>query len=229
MSVPSQEFEGHSIVILGQFNPSIFQPLWFAANNLVRKQEAESATIEIVHKQATVFRVEWFSLQVTTDSFTVTTKEPAMSRPLRDLAVGTFKVLEHTPLRAFGMNRNGDYAMPSEAVWHSFGHQLAPKQYWKDILLEPGLLNMVIQGKRSNSSGTIKVTVSTSLRVPHGIFINVNEHHGLDRPELTPVDRNQLFLKTLQDGWDDFLSYAGGVPAHLFSETVNPRRKNRRQ
>ena len=42
----SPQFEGVTIVLLGQFNPAIFQPAWLAAENLVRPQEAESAEIE---------------------------------------------------------------------------------------------------------------------------------------------------------------------------------------
>ena len=38
-----------SIVLLGNFNPKIFQSAWFASQNLIRKIEANEAKIEIIH------------------------------------------------------------------------------------------------------------------------------------------------------------------------------------
>jgi hypothetical protein len=90
---------------VGSFNPSIFQPLWFSQHNLIRNEEATAAKIEIIHPNATIFRTEWLSLQVTGNNFTALTEDPTKSLPLRDLVTGTFKLLEHTPLIAFGFNR----------------------------------------------------------------------------------------------------------------------------
>jgi hypothetical protein len=36
MPVPKCESEGASIVLLGSFNPGIFQPAWFGAHGLIR-------------------------------------------------------------------------------------------------------------------------------------------------------------------------------------------------
>jgi hypothetical protein len=69
------ETEGFSVVALGAFNPSIFQPLWFSAHNLIRPEEANAAKIEIIHRNATIFKTEWLSLQVTDGK--ALTKNPA--------------------------------------------------------------------------------------------------------------------------------------------------------
>jgi hypothetical protein len=47
MSDRLPEIQGISIVLLVDFNPKIFQPAWFAAQNLIRQQEADEATIHI--------------------------------------------------------------------------------------------------------------------------------------------------------------------------------------
>ncbi len=44
-----------NIVVLGKFNPSIFHPAWFAAQNLIRTKEADAANIQIVHPEASFF------------------------------------------------------------------------------------------------------------------------------------------------------------------------------
>ena len=62
---PAIEIEGVSIVLLGDFNPKIFQPAWFAAQELIRKEEAESAEIEVIHPEVVVFSLDWLRIQVT--------------------------------------------------------------------------------------------------------------------------------------------------------------------
>ena len=58
------EIEGHSIVLLGSFNPQIFQPSWFGNEGLIRKEEADSAKIEIVHRDLVSFSTETFRVEV---------------------------------------------------------------------------------------------------------------------------------------------------------------------
>ena len=219
------ESEGFSIVVLGSFNPTIFQPLWFSANNLIPSEEASGpdTKIQIIHKNATIFSTEWFSLQVTDSNFTLQTSDPTKSQPLRDLAVGTFKVLEHTPLTVFGLNRYGHFQMPSREKWHTFGRHFAPKASWSAILKEPDLKSLVIEGKRANCAATINVTIQPSIIVDPGVFIAVNEQHNLLEPkDTTSADCNRRFLELLQGSWGDFLQYAANVYKHLFSEYMTP-------
>ncbi len=81
MAAHQMETEGFSIMVLGAFNPTIFQPLWFSTHNLIRSEEAETADIEIIHRHAAVFRTEWLSLQVTDKNLTIVTEDPTMSLP----------------------------------------------------------------------------------------------------------------------------------------------------
>jgi hypothetical protein len=61
---PTLEVRGYSIVLLGSFNPAIFQPYWFASNGLLRPDEAKEATIQVIHNQATIFTAGWLTLKV---------------------------------------------------------------------------------------------------------------------------------------------------------------------
>lgn len=235
------ETEGFSIVALGAFNPSIFQPLWFSQHNLMRSQEAEAAKIEIIHPTATIFKTEWISLQVTGGTFTALTEDPTKLLPLRDLVTGTFKLLEHTPLTAFGFNRFIHVRASTVEQWHAFGHHFAPKESWLSILKEPGLLNLVMEGKREGSDDSrIQVRIDPSFRVPPGLKIAINEHHDFlskDNPEKTEMtlverstesrlprplqlDRNKAFLWSLQNQWTDFHSYAKDACEHLLAAST---------
>ena len=213
------ELDAFSIVVLGSFNPAIFHPLWFSCNNLIRTEEAtKNVEIQVVHRNATIFSTEWFSLQVTGDRFALETRDPGKSLLLRDLALGTFKILEHTPLTAFGLNRISQFQSQTLEDWHAFGHHFAPKESWNGIMKDPGLLAMTIEGKRDGSPDNIRVSIGPSSKVQPGILININEHHDLPVPEKddSPSDRISLFLDGLQSAWEGFVAYSDRVSAPLF-------------
>lgn len=217
------ELDGYSIIVVGSFNPAIFQPLWLSDNNLIRKEEANEAKIEIIHRQAAIFSTEWFSLQVTDDRFALETKDPTKSLPLRDLAFGAFKILEHTPIAAFGLNRIQHYSMSSMDRWHALGHHLAPKASWHALLSEPGMRLLIMEGKRANCDARIQVRIEPLDRLTGGVSISVNEHHDFTPlKDATIADRNRLFLEAIQEQWDCFMTYAGEVSTHLFHEVDKP-------
>ena len=55
MNPPKPEIEGVGIVLVGSFNPRIFQPAWFATENLIREEEEQAAKIELIHRQVAIF------------------------------------------------------------------------------------------------------------------------------------------------------------------------------
>ena len=50
------EISAASIVMVGYFNPQIFQPFWLAMHGVISEEEAESANIGFVHPEITRFR-----------------------------------------------------------------------------------------------------------------------------------------------------------------------------
>jgi hypothetical protein len=197
--------EQASIVLLGHFNPAIFQPAWFASHDLLRKEEADIAQVQVIAPQLCQFKADWLELEVTSDRFSARTPDTAHTEPLRDLVLGTFALLEHTPFDKMGLNRNMHFRAESEEVWHKFGHELAPKAIWQKILRDPGLLELVIQGSREKAPhARIQIKVQPSVPIKPGIYIAVNEHYDASAKE-TPM----LQLMTiLRDSWRDARVYA---------------------
>src|SRR3989304_7099258 len=103
-----------SIVILGDFNPKIFQPSWFAAENLIGKQEAEGAVVSVVHSDISIFSIEWARLEILRERFFAETTQQPYDKALRDLVLGTFTILRHTPLRLMGINTTMHFRVESE-------------------------------------------------------------------------------------------------------------------
>jgi len=212
------EVQGASIVALGSFNPAIFHPLWFSGNNLIRKEEADGADVKIIHSEVAIFSAEWFSLQVMGERYVVETEDPTKYQPLRDLALGTFKILEHTPVRAFGFNRYQHIRLASEEDWHAFGDHYVPKESWRAVLDKPGMRALIVEGKREGSAADqMQVKIEPSRQVHPGVFIHLNEHYNIPE-DSSPMDAIAFFLGKLQSSWDDFLAYWQRVSQHLLSE-----------
>lgn len=151
------DYEGATIVLLGTFNPAIFQPAWLGASKIIRQEEADSATITMVNPKLTAFSADWLNLQVIAERFQALTLNSAHYQALRDVVISIFGVLEHTPIWTLGMNRDMHFKINSEEQWHQLGHILAPKETWRPIIDQPGLRSLAIQSVPSISDG-IQIT-----------------------------------------------------------------------
>jgi len=201
---PQLKIEGISIVLLGSFNPMIFQPAWFGTHGLIRKEAVEGEPDMIITSQISRFTTGEFELIVTQERFHVATVLSSYFDSLRDLVIGTFRLLSHTPILALGLNYDVHYKMPSEESWHQLGHQLAPKANWT-ILDKPGLRSMVMEGLRKDAyKGHIQVKLEPSTRSQYGVFIGVNSEVRLGEGRLIAVHPD--YLDCLPILWPGFLS-----------------------
>lgn len=208
------EINGASIVMIGSFNPAIFQPRWLGAQHLIRPEEAENAKITIVQAEVADFSTEWFQLQVLQNRFQVASADPRQFSPLRDLAAALFTILPHTPVKALGLNRQFHFKMPSRDAWHRIGHLLAPKEPWHTIMEAPGLRAMLMEGRRSGvSGGTLHIKVEPSTKAEHGLYIEINEE--FNAPNESESDGAQWVPDRLAEHWDAVLTFSEVAAEHL--------------
>jgi hypothetical protein len=200
---PQLEIQGVNIVLRGNFNCAVFHPSWFVSQDLLRRQEAEAAKIELIHPQAAIFNIDWLELRVTENRFQVSTIQESYYEILRDLVVGVFRLLNHTPLSVMGINRNFHYGLESKESWHAVGDLLAPKQEWVDVLDKPGMRSLLIEGARPDDmDGYIRVKVEPSIRVRFGIIIEVNDHYQLPSPSQPPTGAEEI-VDILSKRWNE--------------------------
>jgi hypothetical protein len=208
------EVEAAYIVMLGSFNPAIFQPSWLSSQGLIRNEEAESAKITVIQAEAAAFSTEWFQLQVLPNRFQLVTSDPRQYSPLRDLASAVFALLPHTPVKALGLNRNFHFNMPTIEAWHELGHQLAPKEMWKKVLDSPGMRSIVMQGRRPNATGgLVNVKVEPSARIQPGVFIEFHEEFNTSSDD----EGARWIGRCITDHWDATMAYAEVTADHLLS------------
>lgn len=209
------EHEGASVVMLGSFNPAIFQPRWLGTQGLIRPEEAENAKITVIQSEVTDFSTEWFQMQVLQQRFQLQSTDPRHYAPLRDLATSVFLILSHTPITALGINRTFHFRMSSQEAWHNIGHLLAPKDRWNQIMDDPGLRSMLMQGKRKNADGgVLRVKVEPSARVEHGLFVEVNEEFRGSSQEATAA---QWVPDCLSAHWDSIMRFSENASQQLLS------------
>jgi hypothetical protein len=204
-----------NIVVRGNFNPAIFQPIWFAQQQLLKPKEAEAAEIKIIHPEVAAFQVEWLQMRITRDRFQAATNQEPYREPLRDLVVGTFSLLSHTPFTALGVNHDYRFTLESEDAWHALGHRLAPKKDWEDVLELPGMVNLTMQGKRPDElNGYIQVTVSSLLNPKHGVHVNINDHYALTESS-TDGSSCDALIDILSNRWSKTVQRGKRIAEHI--------------
>ena len=213
-----------SIVLAGGFNPVIFTPAWFTLYNLLPENSAE---LEIVHRQVTKLRTDWMELFVTPERFHIETLKAPYAR-IRDLVLRIFKEqLNHTPLSAFGINRNVHFRVKSRAIRDQMGRTLAPVEPWGDWKNRLGLDNehggmtsLTMSQTRPDDrpeGDRISVTVGPSVRVGDGklgIYVMVNDHHVIDGPAAQSCE---VLVGSLEENFEASIRRSADVIDHVMS------------
>jgi hypothetical protein len=151
-------------------------------------------------------------MQVLQRRFQIISKDPRHYEALRDLGSAVFSILQHTPIKALGLNRAFHYKMSSVEAWHSLGHRLAPKADWDPVISGAGLKSLVVQGKRKSieaAEGNVHIKVEPSPEVEYGVFIEVNEDVRI------PGGGADWVVAYLAKHWDDVLAFSERTAEHL--------------
>jgi hypothetical protein len=197
--MPTLVQNGLSIVAVGDFNTRIFQPAWFSSQKLISEMEANAPTELFVSDQLATFRLPWLLLRVIPKEFVALTVQDSHFEPLRDLVIGTFRLLRHTPITQLGINVEQHYLFENVEEWNNFGHKLAPKALWKESFKDPGLLAMTMQekaGRTGGPPGTTNVDVQSSVFFRPGVFFRVNNHYHFE--DVPPGNTAEAMVKVLE-------------------------------
>jgi hypothetical protein len=196
----NRELETFSVVVLGSFNPAIISPGWLLAENVLSRDDAESAELNVTHPDIADFRVGAVQYHAQRNRLQLVTDDARRLLAMRDQAIELFRILRHTPVTQVGLNYEAHFRMPDEATWHGLGDKLAPKQHWK-MVREPKLQTIVIRAERDDQrKGYSAITIETSARVqPYGIRFFVNDHVELSGSEVN-VSATQV-VELLDETW----------------------------
>jgi hypothetical protein len=107
------ELRGLSLVLLGDFNPTIFQPRWLSVEGMLTDEEANEVRVGIIHADVTSFELPWVGLTVEREKFqAVCAAQPYFERVV-GIVCQVFGLLRHTPLRMLGINSEAHFRASS--------------------------------------------------------------------------------------------------------------------
>jgi hypothetical protein len=208
------DLQGYAIVLVGKFNPTIFQPMWFVHEGLIRPEEGKNAKIEVIHPEAVSISLGSITIQVFQERFSATTDKASDYEVLKDLVISTFRILNHTPINQMGLNLDSHFRMSSEESWHAFGDRLAPKEYWLRIIEKPGLRSLTMESARTDGpKGFIRIKVEPSVKFAPGVYININDHYEIE--DHKPENGCDAIVQLLNSRYSSFVERSYGIAASL--------------
>ncbi len=194
-----------SIILVGDFNPSIIQPFWLASKKLIKNQEADQADVELIHSELSRFELDWVFIEVTKTKFELRSSKEPYFEAVRDLAIGIFTYLSETPVRAGGINHHLHFAMPDNARYYQVGNSLGKLSNWANFMNDPRMLRLdILENERKDkNNGSYRVIVQPSDQLSTAAFplsITLNDHIDAKKGDKV-LDSN--VIKILASIWDN--------------------------
>ena len=174
-----------TLVLVGDFQPAMFQPLWFFKNKVITETEYNAIISSknnelIVNNSLTQFETDLLSFQINQKRFQILGKKEPFEGVV-DAFKNIFNSLSTIPLKAYGINYTFHLEAEDERELERIGKRLAPREYWSSILSEDednqsGLVSLTM--RKSVDYGQINITIESSKQV-RGIYFNYNFHHSV--------------------------------------------------
>jgi hypothetical protein len=186
------EISGVTIVLRGNFNPSIFQPFWMARQGLITDEAAAAANVAVIHPEISRFSIDPdFIFDVQADRFALA-RATAPLVTAADLCARIFgDILPHTPINQLGINRSVHFSVGSAQERNRIGRMIAPPTPWgewgadlesDDPYKNGGLQTMTMINKKAvdRESGWVQARIEPSQAIGKGetgIFMEINDHY----------------------------------------------------
>ena len=198
----SPKIDGVSIVMLGSFNPSIINPEWLERHGIINESQKDYALRnpeDVIHQTLSSFKIaEDIEITTTIDRFSIE-GEFVRYLEIRDIVVGTFELLEHTPVTAIGINRHMHFEHARNIDFENLCETTFSEAHLEDSMESPRISSLTIVGKRQDENeGIIRVKIepSKSKSIDSGVFVSINNH--IQGNENKNVDLMKI-LKNLKD------------------------------
>lgn len=186
------------MVLLGSFNPAIFQPRWFGSVGAFTDAEVKlfedgkslkQDDLILTTDVAQIRLGSRFAIVASRERVIVTDQNPPFNW-LRDFIECTFSALPHTPVRSAGLNLELNFAIEQREAWYKIGDILVPKEPWKfffqgQFATDPGrrgglmTVTMRLHRKKSELPGFLDLRVFASNLEAQVLGVATNDHFDL--------------------------------------------------
>lgn len=193
-----------AIVLIGDFNPLLFQPLWLSEKKLIREGEAIEAKIDAISPNITLFKLDWVDFNITPTRLEMKVAKEPFFEPARDLLLGIFKYLKETPIRILGINYLKNLSIPDKDMYYEIGNKLAPLNLWSDFINDPRLsiVEILEKSREDKLPGSYRVKIfptPSNYNIQYGITINITDQYDLNEGA---NGRNGEILNILTEQWE---------------------------
>gem|GEM_PF-4287306 len=187
------------MVLLGRFNPRIFQPMWFEARGLLADVDVEPESL-VLTDGFVAFQTPVISVLCAQDrcQFAMTSLTPTPDL-IRDVVLGTFAILSETPVWEIGINHAAQ--IPAQVRrWDEIVAQFGDPQKALELLPGQSLLTIELRAPRDDElAGELTLRLQPSMRLEGGIWFSVNDH-VIVRDSQEPKGAGEA-MATLDDMW----------------------------
>jgi len=172
------------IVVVGAMNPAIHHPAWYAATEILSKEESEKAIqsgVTVISPQIARFNVGSISIICEPLRWQIQTEqERDLSRAV-ELAEKTFQKLFHTPVSAFGFNflHHRVVSIPNVAAELGCLVRGLPLGFLGNA---EGLEAGKMTHERAADGRVIRTSLEPSVRGTNQIYVSINVEHRMQPP-----------------------------------------------
>ena len=204
---PSREtpIRGCAIVLLGSFNPPIFQPGWFARHGMIEDDLAKAATDVHIDADAAFFLTSEFGCEVTRDRlrlFSVPTTD--RREQLGDVAANAFGVLYHTPVGGISMV-SFQHVPAKRRAWATFAPVLASNDNWDGFLAGATVLDRIVLKREipGPPPGVLGLAAEESTQRKGGVYLSLTHQYTLAGDA---ADHAEVASQLLRTTWESAIS-----------------------
>lgn len=237
-------FTSVSIVLLGTFDPDAFRPEALIESKVLSERDGRLSKFRMLVPEAvTQFSLPWSEVMAAKDRVQFAIEEAPYVR-ICDFAIKAMReASSKSSVRAFGINVESHFRLPSREARDAFGRHIAPPSAWgpwgngiaesmnQFDELHGGVLQVHMRQpfRDDNVEGYLDVTAGPSSRIPDhtGVYFRTNHHYQLPKSpsgdgSSTPESRNSdqissLLLRVLSEQFDNSIEKA----ERIFSETLS--------
>lgn len=172
------------IIVVGAMNPAIHHPAWYAATEILSKEESEKAIqsgIIIASPQVAQFKVGSMSITCDPVRWQIQTEQESDVSRAVELAEQTFNKLFHTPVSAFGFNflHHRVVGVPNVAAELGGLVRGLPLGFLGNAKeLEAGKMTH----ERAADGRVIRTSLEPSVRGSNQVYISINVEHRTPPP-----------------------------------------------